>query len=170
MPPAKDEPIIPQPLIAKHPHLYSYDPTYALHENVEAEFFVYQFPTLGPFTAAAVLQAQVIIQANTAFELREIVYSWNLDQAGFTEATRPIPLVTLQLQDSGSGKNLFSAPVPLDSVAVLGQNRRRASMWPRIFSPNSAISAIVTNYDGTAVTGSLRLTLTGRHLYKLAGR
>jgi hypothetical protein len=159
---------IPQPFVTKFPHLYGYDPTYKLGEDWEAEFFVYQFPELAPFTAAATLQAQVVIQANTAFEMREIVYFWNLANAAFTESTRPVPNVTLQLQDSGSGKNLFSAPVPLGSVASYGEARRRAQIWPRVFAPNSTINATVTNFDAAVATGRLRLTLIGRHLYKLA--
>lgn len=168
MPGQSDQFFVPQPFVIKNPHLYQYDPTYSLDEEIEAELFAYQFPTMGPFTAALAAQAQVQIQANTAFEMRGIVYYWNLNNAAFTSGTRPIPNVTIQLQDSGSGKNLFSAPVPLPSIAEYGEYRRRALLWPRIFMPNATISATVTNFDAAVVTGLLRLTLVGRHLYRLA--
>lgn len=168
MPENQGQPIVPQPLVVRGPHLYTYDPTYKLDAEIEAEYFVYTFPEFGPMTAALVSQQQVIIQANTAFEMREIVYFWNLANAAFTESTRPVPNVTLQLQDSGSGKNLFSAPAPLNSVAVNSESRRRALQWPRIFSPNSTITATLTNFDAAATTGRARLCLIGRHLYRLA--
>lgn len=161
---------VPQSLIVRPPHLGTYDPTYDLGTEYTAEFFAYQFPEIGPLAAGAAIQANVQIQANVAFEMREIVYFWNLANAAFTESTRPIPNATIQLQDSGSGKNLFSAPVPLDSIAVNGFSRRRALIWPRIFAPNSTINATIQNFDAAVATGRLRLTLIGRHLYRLAQR
>ncbi|MGH6795932.1 MAG: hypothetical protein ACREDH_12245 [Methylocella sp.] len=161
-------PIVPQPLIVRGPHLYPYDATYQLDDNIEAELFAYEFPVFGPMTAALVQQQQVIIQANKAFEMREIVYYWNLANAAFVNTARPIPNVSLQLQESGSGQNLFNAAVPLDSIAPTGENRRRALIWPRLFMPNTTITATLTNFDAAVVTGLCRLTLIGRHLFRLA--
>lgn len=160
---------IPQPFVVRLPSLYWFDATYPqLSGDYEAEFFIYTFPAFGPMTAALTQQQQVIIQANTAFEMRNIGYHWNLANGAFTEGTRPIPNCTLQLQDSGSGKNFFSAPAPLDLVAQHGGELRRALYWPKIFAPNSTITATVTNFDAAVVNGNLRLCLIGRHLYRLA--
>lgn len=169
MPEGNRQPLeIAQPLIARAPHLYYYDPTYSLTPDIEAEYFAYPFPEFGPLTVGLTQQQQVIIQANTAFEMREIVYHWSLANAAFTESARPVPNVTLQLQDSGSSKNLYLNPAPLTAVATYGESRRRALNWPRIFSPNSTITAVITNFDAAQATGRLRLVMLGRHLYRLA--
>jgi hypothetical protein len=167
MPPNDEIPLIPQPLFVRAPHLYFYDPTYKLDPDIEAEYFVYQFPEFPTITLVP-QQQQVIIQSNTAFEMREILYYYNVADAQFTQATRPVPNITLQLQDSGSGKNMFNAPAPIATVASHGENRRRALNWTRIFSPNSTITATIQNFDVAVVTGNLFLTLIGRHLYRLA--
>lgn len=160
-------PTIPQPLFARAPHLYFYDPTYKLDPDIEAEYFVYPFPEFPTITLVP-QQNQIIIQANTAFEMREIVYYYNRADVEFTQATRPVPNITLQLQDSGSGKNMFNAPVPIVSVASHGENRRRALQWTRIFSPNSTITATIQNFDASVVNGNLFIALIGRHLFRLA--
>lgn len=65
-------------------------------------------------------------------------YQAEIAGALLTEATNVIPLVTMNLIDTGSGRNLMNDPVPLGAVAGDGKRPMRFGR-PRIFTRNSTI-------------------------------
>lgn len=65
-------------------------------------------------------------------------YQASITGALLTEATNVIPLITMNLIDTGSGRNLMNDPVPLAAVAGDGKRPMRFAR-PRIFTRNSTI-------------------------------
>lgn len=160
----------PNVVITASPDNYEYVPTYDFKVPVTFDWFAYVFPT---FTALAALGGtapqQIVIQADSDFELRRIVYHADRAAAAFTSAAVPIPNYTIMLQDSGSGRNLFNAAVPLSSVALngsLGKPEGFGNMeWPKIFARNSTVVCQLTNFDAAVADYNVRIVLLGRKIY-----
>lgn len=83
-----------------------------------------------------------------------------------TEATRDIPQVTIQLNDTGSGRNLNSNPVPIDNIFGTGQ-RPFILPNPRVFLRNSTIQVSFTNFSAATIYNII-LTFIGYKLYVTA--
>ena len=79
--------------------------------------------------------------------------------AAQTESTRVIPLVTMQVTDSGSGRNLFESPVAVPSLFGTGE-LPFILPTPKLFSARSTITIAVANFD-TAATYNLRFSFIG---------
>lgn len=67
-------------------------------------------------------------------------------EGGLEESTNPIPLVTLQINDSGSDRNLFSAATPIGSIAGDGKRPFRL-IQPRVFRAGAQLTFTFVNFD-----------------------
>lgn len=131
-------------------------------EQVRSDaLFVYPFPTL-TIPASSQQSATVQIQGDSVFELMRLAF---LCFQGAGVAQQQLPPLLLQLSDTGSGANLFSAPIPLFNIAYGG-----AGLGPfdvpsaRFLAPNAAITATINNLDaGNAYT--VVLNMQGRKLF-----
>jgi hypothetical protein len=133
------------------------------------DFFVYEANTLGlaaGLAPAAVYPVNINIQADSDFKLVKLTQFANNHAAvtNLTESTRPLPLVTIQMVDTGSGRNLFSGPVPIPGLFGDG---RIPFILPiiRIFKASATITVTFTNYD-TAITYDVYLQLIGTKLFR----
>lgn len=86
-------------------------------------FFVYPVPVTAVAAAGGVGTATVRIESATDFHW--IKAAWWADNTTApvlqTEATRQLPAIDVQIQLSGSDRNLFNAPVPITSVFGTGE-------------------------------------------------
>jgi hypothetical protein len=103
------------------------------------------------------------IEADSYFYMNALSYQADSALAGVTHATNVIPLVTLVLFDSGSGRQLMGNAVPLNCLCgeVGGQPFRLPK--PRRFAPTSQIQATLVNYSANAY--NLSLCLSGFKVY-----
>lgn len=125
------------------------------------------YVTQPPAIAAAAAPQSSLIQIDADSRFLWIGTSYQADIAGavLTEATNVIPLVTVQIQDGGSGKYLSNAPLPLAAVAGDGK-RPYMLIGPRVFQKNSTINfnwAYVA--AAAAASYTIRLVLHGIKLY-----
>lgn len=126
------------------------------------DLFAYVFPTLAIVAVGGNAQSQVVIQDDSDFEMLGLMYHYSLSAAAFTASTRPIPNWTVQLTDSGAGAGLFSAAVPLDSIAVNGESGSpRPLPASRFFRRNSTVICQVFNFDAAVVTGQAVISMVG---------
>ncbi len=130
-------------------------------QTVES-FTIYEldFAALAPnITANGAIQ----IQADSAFRWTKATYAANLAAAAYVANTRPIPNVSILITDTGSGRQLFNAPVPIPNVFGLGE---LPFILPRdyIFEPRSSMTVQVANFDA-AVTYNLRLSFIGTKIF-----
>lgn len=152
--------------IIRFPDNYPYNPTYDFPSGIVPDFFAYQFPVVSNLAVDGNVTVSVQIQNDADFECRSIGYYFTLADAAFTQSTRPIPSCTLMLTDTGAGRNLFSNPVPIATIAWNGEGNMRHLPWPKIFGRNANVQATVTNFDAAVTTGQLYLTLLGRKLFQ----
>jgi hypothetical protein len=127
------------------------------------DFYVYtaNFLALAP-DASQIFSIQ--IQADADFKWIKSTYQADIAEAAFTAATQPVPNVTVQLTDTGTGKQLFQTPVPIATLFGIGQ---LPFILPiaRMFSARSSIQVTVANYDA-AVTYGIQLQFIGMKVWQ----
>lgn len=133
-------------------------------QYVARDYYVYQEDfAVANLTAGSTLNGSVEIQADSDFIWQKAVYAADLSGAAQTDSGRVIPLVTVQLIDTGSGRNLFESAVPVPSVFGEG-NLPFVLPVPRLFFARSTIAVQVSNYSAATAYG-LRLSFIGYKAY-----
>lgn len=101
------------------------------------------------------------IDSGTDFYLIALSYQAQVSAAGgLTESTNPVPLVTVQINDSGSTRNLFNMAVPIGAVAGDGKRPGRL-IRPRVFRALSTVTFTFTSLEPSTVYSHLFLVLWG---------
>lgn len=126
------------------------------------DFYVYQ-STIAGLAPAAQLTDFITIEADADFIWMQGAYTADIAAAAFTSGTRPIPLVRLQLTDTGSGRQLSNGAVPIPNYFGTGELPNILTT-PRFFARNSSIQLVYTNFDA-AVTYNLNLAFIGVKIY-----
>ena len=132
--------------------------------RVFLDFFVHT-SSISALAPAASLPDSVNIQADSAFILDKIAVFADIAGAAQTAATKVVPLVTIQITDTGSGRQLQQGAMPLPNIAGNGE-LPFVLTEPRVFVPNSVIQITYTNFDAAA-TYNIRLSLIGRKVFQL---
>lgn len=125
-----------------------------------ADAYWYSVDT-GALAPAAVANPQIQIDAGTDFYAIALSYQAQANGAGgLEESTNPIPLVTLQWNDSGSTRNLLNIGVPIG--AIMGDGKRPYRLIrPRLFRANSNLSFTLTSFEPAVTYAHLYLVLHG---------
>ncbi len=134
-------------------------------DNVRRDFYTYEAEAL--LLASGGSANDVInIEADSDFIMQKL--SFQADDAGgaFTDSTRLIPNVSVQLVDTGSGRQLMQNPIPIPSIFGWGELPFVLDN-PRKFLRNSTIQVAFTNFDA-AVTYNIRLAFIGYKIYGTA--
>lgn len=109
-------------------------------------------------TAVGVYQ----IEADSYFYLNALSYQADEALANLTDSTNIVPLVTVVIFDSGSGRQLMANPVPLNCIAGYNGAPYRLPK-PRRFAPTAQITVTFVNYS--AIAYNITLTLSGFKVY-----
>jgi len=137
-------------------------------ENVDKkrrDFYIYEAEALA-LVAGGSANDIVNIEADSDFMLQKFAFQADIAAAAYTDSTRPWPNVTVQLIDSGSGRQLMQQPIPVTSFMGTGELPFILPN-PRKFLRNSTIQVAFTNFDA-AVTYNLRLAFIGYKIYATA--
>lgn len=108
--------------------------------------YLASFPEIDTLTNATV---NVPIEADSNFWLTSIQYFTAITSLAApgaeTESSFVLPFLSILITDSGSGRNLMSAPIPLP--ALLGDGKRpHRLIHPRLFKRTTNITVALTNY------------------------
>lgn len=128
------------------------------------DFTVYELDS-GSIAAAAVNNVNFLVQQDSAFKWMKSAYFADLAGAAVTSSARIVPLATVQIQDGGSGRNLFSAAVPVPSIFGTGDLPFILPI-PRRFKPFSQVNATVTNFSAATTYSNIRLSLIGTKVFR----
>ena len=131
-------------------------------QNVRRDFYIYEAEALA-LAAGASANDIVAIEADSDFIMQKLTYQADIAAASYTDSTRPIPLVTIQLIDSGSGRQLMQNPIPVSSFMGNGELPFILPN-PRKFLRNSTIQVAFTNFDA-ATAYNIRLAFIGYKIY-----
>ena len=136
-------------------------------DNIIVDLFSYVFPTFTIAPAGVAVTQQIQIQADSDFELLQLMYAADIALAAYVWNTRPIPNITAIMTDTGSGRQLMNGAVPLTAIAGIAEQ----PAWlpqTKVFQRNASVSLQLTNFDA-AVTYNVRVTMVGRKIFQIAG-
>jgi len=131
-----------------------------------SDWFIYEadFSALAP---AAVATQTINIEADSNFLWQQGVMVADIADAAFTVQSQPLPNIAINIQDTGSGRNLMSSAVPAQNF--FGTSREPFMLMnPRWFRANTTFKVTCTNYDA-AVTYNLRLSFIGTKFFNYPG-
>lgn len=124
------------------------------------DWFIYELDFLGVGFGTTV-NGNFQVQADSDFKLIKLT-AWADDTAGANVAN---PLCTLQINDSGSGRNLFSNPVPVRNTFGQGDLPFILPI-PRIFKARSNVAVALQNFAGAGAY-NIRLSFIGTKIFQL---
>lgn len=122
------------------------------------DFFIYE-ADFASIASGITQNSNIVIQADSDFILVKLGLTADIAAAAQTSSTQIIPLCTLQIVDTGSGRQLFSNPVALPSIFGNGQLPFLLPV-PRKFNARSNISLSLANYSA-ASTYQIKMAFIG---------
>lgn len=123
------------------------------------DYFTYSI-NFAALANGATASNQIAISADADFVVQKMSYFATLAGAPQTDSSRVVPLATVQITDSGSGRNLQNEGVFINSIFGQGELPFMLPV-PRVFSANSNIKFTVTNVSAADTYESLQLSLIG---------
>lgn len=129
------------------------------------DWFTYELDTAAALAAGGVFNGNINILADSDFKLIKLAGLADLAGAAQTDNSRVLPLVSINMTDTGSGRQLMSAAVPWGAIVGSGQLPFILPV-PRIFKARSNIAVVITNYSA-ATAYNLRLSLIGTKIFQL---
>jgi len=132
-------------------------------DEIRRDFYVYESEALALTAVTGTANDIINIEADSDFMLQKLTYQADIAAAAFTDSTRVIPNVTVQIIDSGSGRQLMQEPIPIPSIFGTGELPFILTN-PRKFMRNSTIQVAYANFDA-AVAYNVRLAFIGYKIY-----
>lgn len=126
------------------------------------DFFIYGTASVA-VAAAGTGNDTIQVQADAAFELQKLAFFADIAGAVQTDSSRVLPLVTVQITDQGSGRQLFSTPQAIPAMMGDGQFPFILPVT-KIFSANSAITLNFANFSA-ATAYNIRVALIGSKIF-----
>lgn len=130
--------------------------------GVRRDFFAYTISFLA-LAAGTTQEGSIQIQSDSDFELQKLSQFSDIAAALQTDATRVLPLVTLQITDTGTGRQMFQAAVPIPALFGDGQIPFILPVT-KMFSRNASVAFSVANYGPGAY--NVRLVLVGSKIFR----
>lgn len=133
-------------------------------QRVIKDFYIYEEDFNG-LAAGGSASGSVNIQADSDFVIQKLSYFADVAGAAQTENSRVIPLITVLVTDSGSGRNLMESQVAVPSLFGTGQLPFILPQ-PKLFLARTTITLAVTNFSA-ATTYDLKLSLIGYKVFRI---
>lgn len=131
------------------------------------DFYTYA-ANLASLAPGAVATVNVQVEADSDFEwMKSAFFGISTITGAATFTTAELPLITVQIQDSGSGRNLFNQPVNVLNICGDG---KLPNVLPvaRMFRANSNISFSFTNISSATTYSLIQFAMIGRKAWKVA--
>lgn len=134
-------------------------PAYKMYKD----FFVYTPGVFNNIALGLSVSNTIFIQADSDFEWQKATFLAVNVNAQTTANTRVIPNMSVLITDTGSGRQLMNAAVPISTIFGEADNPFILPE-PKIFTAKSTIQVQVTNFDAAAATVQLFLAFIGRKI------
>lgn len=130
------------------------------------EFFVYT-ASFGSIAANGNGTVQINIESDSQFVVQKLAY-FVTDAAGTTQTndSRILPNLTIQITDTGSGRNLQNEALPVTSICGEGDLPHILST-PKTFKANSIITTVLTNF-GSDNLDNVFINFIGKKVFAIA--
>lgn len=126
------------------------------------DFYTYGINFLA-LAAGATANGAIAVEADSEFEVQKLAMFADIAAAVQTASTRVLPLVTIQITDTGTGRPMFSIPLPIPAIFGDGQI---PFLLPttKVFTKRASIAVAVVNFSA-ATTYNLRVVLIGSKIF-----
>jgi len=132
--------------------------------RIQRDLFSYGI-TFAALAPANVQQGNIAIAADSDFVLLQMACHANIAGAAQTYQTETLPLVTVMLTDTSSGRQLFDIDQPISNL--FGSARQPYAVpMPRLIPAKTLLQVKVTNFDA-ASTYNLRFSFIGAKIFDL---
>lgn len=129
-----------------------------------SEFFSYSI-LFTNLAAGGSSSGNINIQADSDFKIQKLTYfASDNSNSSQTDGTRVIPLVTVLLTDSSSGRQLQDSAQPISNLFGTGEIPFILPT-PKIFQSRSTLTVQVNNFDAL-LTYNIRLSFIGAKMYR----
>lgn len=104
------------------------------------------------------------VSADSDFYCTALTYFADVAGAAQTDSTRVIPVATLLITDTGSGRQLMDRAQPFGAIFGDGTNPYRL-ISPRLFQRSTSIQCQIANYSAGTTYANLYVVFHGFKLY-----
>jgi hypothetical protein len=125
----------------------------------------YATPIISSLANSASASSNIQFDADAKFKWLKTTFFCDLASAAMVDGTRPIPLITVNLTDTGCGRNFVSTAVPLDSIAGYKASEPYILPIPMLFSPNATLRVTFANYSSATTYNNLYMVFHGVKIY-----
>jgi hypothetical protein len=132
------------------------------------DYFVYAV-TSASLASGATANLNLQISADSDFWWTGLTCFTASANASQTYSTRLLPLMTLQITDTGSGRQLFNVAVPVPTVCGDGAHINRL-IHPRFFARSTTIQVQLVNFDAAVTYVNTYLSFIGFKIFGLVRR
>lgn len=130
------------------------------------DYFVYELDFASLTGNGGTAQSSFTVQADSNFLWQEAVYFADLAAALETDSSRVVPLVSVAITDSSSGRQLSSGNVPVPSQFGTGE-LPFILPTPRFFRAQTQVNVSLLNFSA-ANTYNIKLSFIGTKFFKFA--
>lgn len=123
--------------------------------------YVWEADAIAP---AGIVTDSINIQSDADFVATKLTYFADIAKAAVIDSTTIVPLVTVQITDTGSNRNQFDAPVVISAVFGTGELPYMLPVTQQ-YRRNSTIQCEFVNFDA-AVTYNIKLYVHGYKVYR----
>lgn len=132
-------------------------------EKILKDFFVYQ-EDFSAIANGATASGNINIQADSDFVVQKLTYFADIAAAVQTDSSRVIPLVSVLVTDTGSGRNLMESALPISNLFGTGEIPFILPQ-PKMFLARSTITVTLANFSA-ATTYNVRLSFIGYKIFR----
>jgi hypothetical protein len=131
--------------------------------NVYLSYYAYSF-NIASLAAGASDTDIINIENDSQFIWTKTSYFAELAGAAQTDSSRVIPLITCMFTDSGSARQFFDQPQPINSIAGQGSIPFILPS-PFVFKNNANVNASFTNFSAAQTYLNFTISLHGYRVY-----
>lgn len=132
--------------------------------NLYLSYYAYTL-NIASLAAGATDSDTINIENDSQFVWTKTAYFADVAGGAQENDTRVIPLINVQLVDSGSARQFFDEPQPVNSIG--GQGAIPFILpAPFIFKNNANINGAFSNFSAATTYANFRLTLHGYRVYQ----
>lgn len=133
----------------------------AQKSTLEKMLFWYVTPVIASLAPGISTSVAITFDQDATFHWHKTTYMVDLAGAAITDSTRPIPLISANMLDTGSGRNLFFSAAPVDSFAGYKASEAYVNTLARKFSPSATLRLTFTNYSAATTYTNFYMTFHG---------
>lgn len=127
----------------------------------KSDYFWYAARQTGLSSVAPTGLQIINLDADSFFYCVALTQVTDIGGVAYTDTATPIPLVTLQITDTGTGKALMNTPLLISGMTGDGRRPYRF-VRPRVFQPNASIQlAFNAGFMAAGTTYNIQVQLHG---------